>query len=96
MRTIITFKCFQPSHRPSSLSLQNLLFLLLDIVIFFAPVVIVAEQVSERLLELYQSTRKIKQLQEYFLQGSSSFIQITKQFRSFASTAEATECRKQR
>lgn len=70
MRTIITFKYSQPSHRPSSFSLQIPLFLLLGIVIFFAPVVVVAEQVSERLLELYQSTRKIKQLQQYFYKGA--------------------------
>lgn len=64
MSTISTFKYSQP--KPSSFSSQNPFFLLLGIANFFAPVIVEAEQVSVRLLELFQSTRKIKQLQEYF------------------------------
>lgn len=94
MRTTITFKYSQPSHTPSSFSLQNPLFLLLGIgiYIFFAPVVAVAEQVFSEIAGTASKYKENKTITRVFLQGSSSFIQITKQFHSFASTAEETGC----
>lgn len=96
MRTIVTFKYSQPSHTPSSFSLQNLLFFLLDVVNFFCPCSHSRRTSASEISGTVSVYKENKTITGVFLQGSSSFIQITKQFHSFVSTAEEAGCFKEK
>lgn len=77
MRTSIPFKCSQPSHTPSSFSLQNPLFLL-QTLWGFCPCSCSSRTSISEIAGTVSKYKENKTVPGVFLHGSSSFIQITR------------------